>query len=253
MWKASGIMTGLRGGVDRLIRWARTHKFKAALLLVGLFLFVELLTIPFFSIARLRTENPRETALMRQRMREAEDAHKSLKITQRWIPLSRIPRHVIDAVVVAEDGTFYEHQGIDWYEVQESIEKNLDEGRMARGASTITQQLAKNLYLSTSKDPVRKVKELLITLLLERVLTKPRILELYLNVIEWGDGIYGAEAAARTYFATSSGDLSREQAAALAAVIINPRRYSPAAPNRRIRNRIALILERMQQYQHYRE
>ena len=245
MWNTSVFITRLRGGADRLLRWARTHRFKAALLLVGLFLLVELLTIPWLSIARLRTENPRETALMRQRMWEAEDAHRPLKITHRWVPLSRIPRHVIDAVVVAEDGTFYEHQGIDWYEVQESIEKNLDEGRMARGASTITQQLAKNLYLSTSKDPVRKVKELLITLLLERVLTKPRILELYLNVIEWGRGVFGIEAAARVYFGKSASALSLDEAARLAAVIPSPLRHRPDGDSRYVLYRKRIVMNRL--------
>jgi monofunctional biosynthetic peptidoglycan transglycosylase len=121
----------------------------------------------------------------------------------------------------------------------------------ARGASTITQQLAKNLYLSPSKNPLRKLKELALTFSLERNLSKRRILEIYLNVIEWGNGVYGAEAAARTYYGKSCAELSDDEAAALAAVIINPRRYSPTDPNKRIRKRIATIKARMEKYHYY--
>jgi monofunctional biosynthetic peptidoglycan transglycosylase len=121
----------------------------------------------------------------------------------------------------------------------------------ARGASTITQQLAKNLYLSPSKNPIRKLKELLLTLSLERNLTKRRIFEIYLNIIEWGDGIYGAEAAARAYYGISCSDLSDREAAALAAVIINPLHYNPVRPSKRIRNRIAMIEARMAKYRYY--
>jgi monofunctional biosynthetic peptidoglycan transglycosylase len=239
------IMIRMVDKARKLFHWGRTHKVKTVFIVVGLFLLVELLTIPFFSVARLKSENPGETALMRQRVSEAEHAGKTLRITQHWIPLSRIPRHVIDAVIVAEDGTFYTHQGIDWYEVQESIEKNLDEGRLARGASTITQQLAKNLYLSTSKDPVRKVKELLITLLLERMLTKPRILELYLNVIEWGRGIFGIDAAARIYFGKSAGALTMDEAARLAAVIPSPLRHRPDVDSRYLLYRKRIVMNRL--------
>ena len=168
-----------------------------------------------------------------------------MKIVQQWIPLCRLPQHVIDAMVVAEDGTFFEHGGIDWFEVQESIEKNLEEGRAARGASTITQQLAKNLYLSTSKDPMRKLKEVIITLLLERTLNKQRILEIYLNIIEWGRGIFGIEAAARTYFGKSRPRLTLEEATRLAAVIPSPLRHRPDADTRYVLRRKAIVLSRM--------
>ncbi len=231
--------------VRKLIRWARTHKIKTVLILVAVFVVVELLTIPFIGIARLNTRNPGETALMRQRIDEAEGEGKALKITQHWIPLSQLPRHVIDAVIVAEDGTFYTHGGIDWFEVQESIEKNLDEWRVARGASTITQQLAKNLYLSTSKDPIRKVKELLITILLERMLSKRRILELYLNVIEWGRGIFGIDAASRVYFGKSASALTLDEAARLAAVIPSPLRHRPDRDSRYVLYRTRIVMNRL--------
>ena len=129
---------------------------------------------------------------MMQREREATGAGKPFHEQQSWVPLSRISPHLVHAVIVSEDGTFYENGGVDWYEVEESMEKNLEEGKAARGGSTISQQLSKNLFLSTSKDPLRKLKELVITLRMERILSKDRILEIYLNVIEWGNGIYGS-------------------------------------------------------------
>ena len=229
----------------RVARWMRSHKIRTFLLLLGILLLIEVATIPFFGVPALKTENPGETALMRQRKRDAEQHGEQFRIVQRWIPLSRIPRHVIDAVVVAEDGTFYSHGGVDWFEVQESIEKNIKERKAARGASTITQQLAKNLYLSTSKDPVRKVKELAITLLLEHHLSKNRILELYLNVIEWGRGIFGIDAAARTYFGKAVGDLTLEDATRLAAVIPSPLVHRPDTDSRYVLRRKAIVLQRM--------
>jgi monofunctional biosynthetic peptidoglycan transglycosylase len=232
-------------GLRRAGSWIRAHKLKAVLLLLAGLVLAELLTIPWFSIGSLRTENPGTTSLMRQRLGEAEKSGKSLKIVQQWIPLARIPPYVVDAVVVAEDGTFFEHGGIDWFEVQESIEKNIEEGRAARGASTITQQLAKNLYLSTSKDPVRKLKEVIITLLLERTLSKRRILEIYMNIIEWGRGIFGIEAAARTFFGKSAAALTLEEGARLAAVIPSPLRHRPDADTRYVLRRKGIVLARM--------
>jgi len=233
------------GPLRGALHWVRAHKLKTVVFLLGAFLLFEILTIPFASIMALQSINPRETALMRQRVDEAEDEEKPLKIVQTWIPISRLPRHVLDAIVVAEDGTFYEHGGFDWYEVQESLERNLEEGRVARGGSTITQQLAKNLFLSTSKDPVRKLKEAVITVLMEGRLSKQRILELYVNLIEWGRGIFGIEAAARTYFGKSAAALSLEEATRLAAVIPSPLRHRPDANSRYVLRRKAIVLNRM--------
>ena len=225
--------------------WVRSHKFKTVFFLFGAFLLYELLTIPFIAILSLNSTNPTRTALMRQRMREAAAEEKPLKVVQTWIPLSRVPSYVQDAIVVAEDGTFFEHGGIDWFEVQESIEKNLDEGRAARGASTITQQLAKNLFLSTSKDPVRKLKEAAITLLMEQTLSKRRILELYVNLIEWGRGVFGIEAASRVFFGKSASGLTLDEGARLAAVIPSPLRHRPDANSRYVLRRKAIVLGRM--------
>ncbi len=227
------------------LRWTWAHKIRTVVVLGGALLAVEFLTIPFAGVWALASNNPGRTALMEQRVREADRKSTSLTIVQTWIPLSRVPRHVQDAVMVAEDGTFYEHGGIDWFEVQESIEKNLEEGRAARGASTITQQLAKNLFLSTSKDPIRKLKEVVITLLMEWRLDKRRIFEIYLNIIEWGPGVFGIEAAARTYFGKSASMLTVEEGVRLAAVIPSPLRHRPDVDSRYVLRRKSIVLSRM--------
>ena len=229
----------------RILSWVRKHPVKTVLLLIAAFLLYEIATIPWFSIGTLVTQNPGETALMRQRIRESEANGKKLAIRQSWVGLSRIPRHLQDAVIVAEDGTFYSHSGVDWFEVRESIEKNVKERRAARGGSTITQQLAKNLYLSTSKDPLRKAKEFIITLLLERRLSKSRILEIYLNVIEWGPGVFGADAAARTYFGKPAAALTLEESLRMAAVIPSPLRHRPDSNSRYVTRRKEIVRRRM--------
>jgi monofunctional biosynthetic peptidoglycan transglycosylase len=213
--------------------------------LIGLYVGFEILTFPFLSIARLPTQNPTETALMRQRIQEAHDQGTTLKIDYRWTPLTSVPRHVRTAILVSEDGTFYSHAGIDWHEVQESIETNWEKGRIVRGGSTITQQLAKNLYLSTSRDPIRKVKELILTGVLETTLSKKRILELYLNIIEWGPGVFGIEAAAQRYFHKPASQLSMEEGARIAAVIPSPLRHQPTETTSYVEKKKDLILRRM--------
>ena len=193
----------------------------------------------------LATRNPTTTAWMEMRAREAAAAGKSPRRVQRWVPYTRIAQNLKRAVLAAEDDAFFQHEGVDLEQLKTAIEQDLQKGRTPRGASTITQQLAKNLYLSPSRDPLRKLRELMIARRLETALSKARIFEIYLNVIEWGDGIWGAEAAARTYFSTSAASLSREQAALLAGSIINPRVYSPARPPARLLRRQAIILGRM--------
>lgn len=207
--------------------------------------------LAFPDTASLARTNPASTAWMELREREAKKAKRPVRRRQEWRPLSSISPHLKNAVLVTEDAAFFQHEGIDYDEIREAMKINLEKGEIVRGASTITQQLAKNLYLSPARTPRRKVRELLITRSLEKNLTKRRIFELYLNVIEWGDGIYGAEAAARAYYGKSAARLGREEAAALAAVIINPRRYSPVSPNRRIRSRIRTIRARMERARYY--
>jgi monofunctional biosynthetic peptidoglycan transglycosylase len=210
--------------LKRLLRWT------LAVVAAGFAAFGYLyLALP--DVRPLRTGNPDTTAFMDLRAREAVEAGKKPRKVQRWVPYERISPNLKRAVLVAEDAAFFQHEGVDFEEMEKSFEANWKKGRLARGGSTITQQLAKNLYLSPSKNPVRKVEEFLIARRLEAELTKRRILEIYLNVIEWGDGIYGAEAAARTYFQTSAAALGPDESALLAASIINPRRYSPGRPS----------------------
>jgi len=232
-------------GRTHRFRWLRKFPFKLFLGLICVFLLFEIFTLPLFSIANLDTDNPKVTALMQQRMAEAKDQGKLLRLDYRWVSLSKIPKHVRMAVLVAEDGAFYTHAGVDWHEVWESVETNWEEGRIVRGGSTITQQLAKNLYLSTSKDPIRKFKELLITWILEARLTKKRILELYLNIIEWGPGIFGIEAAAQRHFHKPASRLTMEEGARLAAVIPSPLRRRPTDDNDYVNKKAQLILKRM--------
>ncbi|MCL4819006.1 MAG: monofunctional biosynthetic peptidoglycan transglycosylase [Vicinamibacteria bacterium] len=178
-------------------------------------------------VRRLAKERPKTTGVMQQREAEAKAKGRKPRKEQRWVPLSAVSKHLIHAVVTAEDDTFFGHAGFNWDQVKLSIEKNLEKGRFARGGSTISQQLVKNLFFTTRKDPVRKLRELIVTRWLEEDLSKARILELYLNVIEWGDGVYGCEAAARRYFGKGAAELDVQEAAALAAMIPNPRRINP--------------------------
>lgn len=231
----------VRNGVD----WIKRNKVRTLLLVSAVWLAIEIagLAISVADLYSLRMNAPTTTALQSQRMSQANSKR---PLRKQWVPYSSISPHLIHAVIVAEDGTFWAHDGFDWYEFQESLEKNFEEGRFARGASTITQQLIKNLYLSTAKSPTRKVKEWILTWFAEQILTKRRILELYLNEIEWGDRIYGAGAAARVYFGITVDSLSREQAARLAAVIPNPRRWNANGDSRYIRRRTGTILQRME-------
>ena len=230
---------------NALLEFARNNKIKTFFIFIFAVLCVQYLMLPNNSLQSLRKNNPGSTAMMMQRENEASSSGVSFAVQQQWVPISRISKHLINAVIVSEDGMFYEHDGVDWYEVGESIEKNFEKGRSARGGSTISQQLSKNLYLSTSKDPIRKLKELIITLRMERSLSKRRILEIYLNVIEWGNGIFGAEAASRKYFGKPASQLTREEAAELAAVIPSPRKHQPNVMSTYVARRSSIILSRM--------
>ncbi|HXG88048.1 MAG TPA: monofunctional biosynthetic peptidoglycan transglycosylase [Vicinamibacterales bacterium] len=224
--------------VRRLFRWLVTG---AA---IG-FLYIGYVYLTLPDVRPLVTVNPTSTAFMALRTREAAEEGKKFAIRHRWVPYPQISNNLRRAVLVAEDSAFFDHEGVDLKELRASLELNWEEGRFSRGGSTITQQLAKNLYLSPSRNPMRKVKELLITRRLEAALTKRRILEIYLNVIEWGDGIFGCEAAARAYFGKSASALSPEEGALLAGAIINPREHSPARPTARLRRRQQIIIRRM--------
>ncbi len=229
----------------RRFRWLRTLPIKVVLGSICLFLLFEIFTLPILSILTLDTDNPQKTALMEQRREEAREQGKKLSIDYRWVPLANVPQHVRTAVLIAEDDRFYTHAGLDWHEIGKSIETNWEQGRIVRGGSTITQQLAKNLYLSTSRDPIRKFKELLITWMLEATLSKKRILELYLNIIEWGRGVFGIEAAAQRYFHKSASQLTKVEGARLAAVISSPLRHKPTENTSFLEKKKAVILKRM--------
>jgi monofunctional biosynthetic peptidoglycan transglycosylase len=201
------------------------------------------LTLP--DVRVLRTENPQTTAFMELRAQQAIAEGQPLRKVHRWVPYSRISQNLTRAVLVAEDSAFWQHEGVDFKQLQESMEINLERMEFYRGASTITQQLAKNLYLSPSRNPLRKVKELFIARRLEAALTKQRIFEIYLNVIEWGDGIFGCEAAAQAYFNKPCASLAMAEAALMAGAIINPREHNPARPTRRLLRRQQITMRRM--------
>jgi monofunctional biosynthetic peptidoglycan transglycosylase len=201
------------------------------------------LTLP--DVRLLATSNPTTTAFMELRAEEARDQGRAPRRVQRWVRYNHVSSDLKRAVLAAEDDAFFRHEGVDYEQLQESIEIDWARGRFSRGASTITQQLAKNLYLSPSKNPLRKLRELIIARRLEAELRKARILELYLNVIEWGNGVYGAEAAAQAYFHRPAAELGPSESALLAAAIINPRLLNPAKPSARLIRRQQLILRRM--------
>jgi len=184
--------------------------------------------------------NPSSTAFM-ERYLEKPGA----RVRHEWVPYYRISEHLKRAVVAAEDAKFLDHEGFDWEAIQEAMRKNEQRGKVVAGASTITQQLAKNLFLSGSRTWVRKAQEAAITWMMERTLSKRRILELYLNFAEWGEGIFGAEAAARHHFGVPAASLGPEQAAWLAAILPSPRRYERGRQTPYIAGRIATISYRM--------
>jgi monofunctional biosynthetic peptidoglycan transglycosylase len=198
-----------------------------------------------YDLRSLARATPVTTALMRQRESEARAAGRAWAPDARIVPYDRISPTLRRAVLIAEDDAFYSHDGLDWNEIRNAARKNLEKGRVIRGGSTITQQLAKNLFLDGRRTLARKLEEAFLAVRLERTLTKRRIFELYLNRIEWGDEIFGAESASWRYFGVSCADLSPRQAVLLAAVIINPRRFSVLAPDARIERRVRIIASRM--------
>ena len=222
----------------------------AAILVVGWLLF-ELATWP--DVAALAKENPATTAFIEAYKEQQADEGKKPSADFRYVPSSRISEAMKRAAVCGEDLEFFSHRGFSEHEMKEAVKEALEDGKKLRGASTITQQLAKNLWLSPSRNPLRKVKEAILTRQLENNLSKKRILELYLNVAEFGPGIYGAEAAARRYFGVSAGQLSESQAAALAAGLPSPKRWNPAAGSKTARKKTDIILARMAQAQWLRQ
>lgn len=189
--------------------------------------------------------NPSTTAFMDSRLDVLREKKPDAKLKQQWVPYSKISSHLKRAILVAEDDKFIDHEGFDWEGIQKALEKNQKKGKVVAGGSTISQQLAKNLFLSGDRSLFRKGEEAIITIMLEWVMDKERILEIYLNVIEWGDGVFGAEAAARHYFGVSASQLSAEQAARLAAMVPRPRFYDRNRNAPWLLRKTQIILERM--------
>jgi monofunctional biosynthetic peptidoglycan transglycosylase len=198
-------------------------------------------------LSKLRKGNPKKTAFMEYREEEAREKGKKYRVHQIWIPFSKISPYLVKAVLIAEDDKFWKHEGFDFEAIQKAIEKDLQAKKFKFGGSTVTQQLAKNLYFSPEKSFSRKIGEALITWRMERVLSKRRILEIYLNVVEWGDGIFGVEAASRHYFGKPSSELAPEEASRLASVLPNPKKYNPIGDQRYVINRSDLIYSIMVQ------
>lgn len=192
-------------------------------------------------VGELAKKNPGKTAFMEWREAQWAEKGEKKKITQRWVPLSQVSPLLIKAILIGEDDKFYQHEGFDYEALEQAFEKNLKQGRFAAGASTISQQLTKNLFLSPEKSLTRKAKEAILTWRMERALSKRRILELYVNVAEWGDGIFGIEAASRHYFHKSASALSSMEAARLASVLPNPIRFSAVGDQKYVTFRSNLI------------
>lgn len=189
--------------------------------------------------------NPATSSFMEDRLEVLQDKNPKAGLKYRWVDYNRISSNLKRALIVAEDATFIDHEGFDWEGIAKAYEKNLKKGKIVAGGSTISQQLAKNLFLSTKRTPWRKGEEVIITLMLEAVMDKRRIFEIYLNIIEWGNGIFGAEAAAQHYFGVSAGQLSPEQAARLAAMVPNPRYYDRHREAPGMLAKTFVILDRM--------
>jgi monofunctional glycosyltransferase len=219
------------------------------LLAICLFAGYFFLTLP--EVEFLKTKNPETTSLIEQRKAEAKKKNRKLKIHQKWVSFKAIPQLLKDTVRVSEDFDFYYHKGIDYYELKEAFKRNLKEGKKVRGASTITQQLAKNLFLSTEKSYSRKLKEFFIAKKLEENLSKDRIFHIYLNIIELGNGIFGVEAASQYYFGKSVGDLELVEIIRLTAIIPKPLKVNPLSKTSRyLKWRANLLLDRLIKYKY---
>jgi monofunctional biosynthetic peptidoglycan transglycosylase len=222
-----------------LRRWL----WRIPLFLVGLALIYQLWI--FGHVVYWNSYNPSTSAFMQERLEILRQKNPGATLRMQWMPYERISLHLKRAIIAAEDSKFLEHEGFDFEAIQKAYEKNLKKGRLVAGGSTISQQLAKNLFLSGQKTPWRKGQEAVITLMLENVMSKRRIMEIYLNVIEWGNGVFGAEAAIRHYYGASASSINAEQAARLAAMIPNPRFYDRHRNTPWLSKKTGIILSRM--------
>ncbi|RMH65323.1 MAG: monofunctional biosynthetic peptidoglycan transglycosylase [Calditrichaeota bacterium] len=231
--------------VQRTLLWSGGAFGLLLLFILVAYLYV-IVTLP--DVDELKSKNPQKTALMELRLKQAAEQGKKLRIRQYWVPFRRIPKLMRQAVRITEDASFYKHHGIDTDELWNAMKTNWMRGKYARGASTITQQLAKNLYLSTEKSIWRKVREYFIARELETNLSKNRIFHLYLNVIEWGPGVFGVEAAARYYFGVSVHQLTPSQMIRLTAIIPRPLTLDPRSRNSRLLWKCRWILRKLKLY-----
>lgn len=225
--------------IKPLLRWIRWLLF----LLFGLLLLLQvwfLLHIIYWS-----QHNPSSSAFMQTRWEIARHNQPNVKFHYQWVDYEKISPHLKRAIIAAEDSQFSNHTGFDFKAMQNALDKNWKEGRWAAGGSTISQQLAKNLFLSDKKTPWRKLQEAVITYMLEKVMTKKRILEIYLNMIEWGENVFGAEAASQHYFSISASALTARQAAFLASMVPNPRFYDRNRTTKKLLKKTDIILKRM--------
>ena len=212
------------------------------------YLLVIYLSLP--NVAYLANKNPKTTALIQARLEESSQNNRKLRIRQTWISFDQIPDLLKTTIRISEDAGFYQHEGVDFTELQESIKRNLDEGRIVRGGSTITQQLAKNLYLSTDKSFVRKLKEYFIAKRLEKTISKNRIFHLYLNIIEFGPGVFGVQAASQHFFNKNAKNLNLEECVRLTAVIPRPLTMNPKSKSHWMNWKAGWILSKMMQYEY---
>ncbi len=226
-------------------RRSRPFRRLAALLLLGAVLWAGWEAWTWPDVAPLARQNPRTTAFIERYRARERAAGRDDRVAWLWVPYARISPNLVRAVLVAEDITFFSHHGFELAELKHAVTKALEEQELPRGASTITQQLAKNLWLSPSRNPTRKLKEAGLTWQLERTLAKRRILELYLNVVEFGPGVYGAEAASRRYFARPAADLDQDEAAELAASLPSPSTWHPGSTRPGYRRHVGTVRRRM--------
>ena len=213
-------------------------------------LFLVVLVYQFWIAAQItwwRKHNPSASAFMENRLAIMQLKNSKAKLKHKWVPYQNISNNLKRAIIASEDAKFVDHEGFDWEGIQKAYEKNIARGKIVAGGSTISQQLAKNLFLSSNRTPWRKAEEALITLMLEAIMDKQRIFDIYLNTIEWGNGVFGAEAAARHYYQISASQLTQEQSAKLAAMVPNPRFYDKHREARGLLRKTEIILNNMKE------
>jgi monofunctional biosynthetic peptidoglycan transglycosylase len=225
------------------VKWLRRLAWRAGTLVLTLAALY--FTWIFSHVVWWNFFNPASSAFMEDRLETLQEMNPKAKLRHTWVPYRKISLKLKRALVAAEDANFMEHEGFDWEAIQNAYAKNLRQGRVVAGGSTITQQLAKNLFLSPKRSAVRKLEEAIITVMIESVMSKQRIFEIYLNIIEWGNGVFGCEAAAKHYFRKSAANLDAWEAARLAAMVPNPRYYDRHRNTQYLDKKTLLILGRM--------